>query len=275
LTEVKKIRIALIDLYNNEENRDIGCIENILRSSDRLYDNIPVGYEIYNTRYSGTAPDSGYDIYISSGGPGSPWDGSGSRWESAYFSLLDSIWSHNQNEESKKYFFFICHSFQMMTRYFKLGDVVKKNKESFGIVPVVKTPAGEGDLLLEGLGNPFYAADFRNWQAVNPDLKMFGELGAQILSVEAGSSGTSSEQAMMAIRISKEFAGTQFHPEIDAANMRQYLSLPVGKNLIINNYGERKYNEMLDLAGDPAGIMLTHKVILPNFLRDAIKKLRF
>ena len=272
---MKKIRIALIDLYNNEENRDIGCIENILRSSDRLYDNIPVGYEIYNTRYSGTAPDSGYDIYISSGGPGSPWDGSGSRWESAYFSLLDSIWSHNQNDESKKYFFFICHSFQMMTRYFKLGDVVKKNKESFGIVPVVKTPAGEVDLLLEGLGDPFYAADFRNWQAVNPDLKMFGELGAQILSVEEDSSGTSSEQAMMAIRISKEFAGTQFHPEIDAANMRQYLSLPVGKNLIINNYGERKYNEMLDLAGDPAGIMLTHKVILPNFLRDAIKKLRF
>ena len=128
---MNKVRIAVIDLYNNEPNRDIGYIQNILKHSNSLYNNVPIDYKIYNTRYSGIMPDSGYDIYISSGGPGSPWDGAGSNWEAKYFSLLDSIWSYNQNNSSKKYFFFICHSFQLMVRYFKLGEVTKRNSESF------------------------------------------------------------------------------------------------------------------------------------------------
>jgi hypothetical protein len=39
-------------------------------------------------RQKNEVPDLTYDIYISSGGPGSPLDSIGSDWEAAYFSWL-------------------------------------------------------------------------------------------------------------------------------------------------------------------------------------------
>jgi GMP synthase-like glutamine amidotransferase len=270
----KKIRVAVIDLYNNQENRDIGCIRDLLRGHDGLYNNIPVDFEIFNTRHSSIAPDTGFDIYISSGGPGSPFDGSGSLWESEYFSLLDSLWSHNQNNSSKKYFFFICHSFQIMARYFNLADVIKRSVESIGAVPVNMTDAGRDDIIFSGLANPFFGADFRQWQVINPDQKNFDELGARILAVEGDLSTLDSRRALMAVRINNEFAGTQFHPEVGAPAMRLYLNQPFEKNFLISGYGPERYLEMLESAEAGGKIEKTHKTVLPNFLKHAIEELR-
>lgn len=272
--ESGKVRVAVIDLYNNEENQGIRCIKDILNESNSLYNNISVDYKLFDTRYSGAAPDTSYDIYISSGGPGSPWEGEGSDWEAKYFSLMDSLWSHNQNNETKKYVFFICHSFQIMARYFKLCDVIKRNSKSFGVMPVHKTAEGEKDLLLHGLPEPFYGADFREWQVVNPNKKIFDELGAQVLCLEKERSHLNLERAMMAIRVNDEFVGTQFHPEADASSMYYHLMKPERKEHVVSKYGEQKYFEMLDLLEQPMGIELTQKTVLPNFMKHAINKLR-
>lgn len=272
--ESDKVRVAVIDLYNNEENQGIRCIKDILNESNFYYASIPVEYKFFDTRFSGAAPDTGYDIYISSGGPGSPWEGEGSEWETKYFTLMDSIQSHNQNNETKKYVFFICHSFQIMARYFKLGDVTKRNSKSFGVMPVHKTDAGEKDLLLRGLPEPFYGADFREWQVVNPNKKVFEELGAQVLCLEKERPHVNLERAMMAIRINDEFAGTQFHPEADFASMHYHFMKPERKEHVVSKYGEKKYFEMLDLLELPIGIKLTQKTVLPNFIKHAIEKLR-
>jgi homoserine O-succinyltransferase/O-acetyltransferase len=48
-------------------------------------------------------------------------------------------------------------------------------------MPFKKTDEGKTDLLLNDLSNPFYAADIRHWQVVNPDQKKLSELGAKIL----------------------------------------------------------------------------------------------
>ncbi|PKL82886.1 MAG: GMP synthase [Ignavibacteriae bacterium HGW-Ignavibacteriae-3] len=272
--ESNKIRVAVIDLYNNEENQGLRCIKDILVQADGLYNDVQVDFKFYDTRFSGSAPDSKYDIYISSGGPGSPWEGEGTEWESKYFSLMDSIWSHNQNSETKKYVFFICHSFQIMARYFKIADVVERNSKSFGVMPVHKTLEGSNDFLLKGLPEPFYGADFRQWQVVNPDKKIFDELGAQILCLEKDRPHIPLERAMMAIRINNEFVGTQFHPEADAASMRHHLFQPERKEHVISKYGEEKYNEMLELLERPDGMLMTQKKVLPNFLKHAIEELR-
>ncbi len=272
--ESGKVRVAVIDLYNNEENQGIRCIKDILNESNSLYNNISVDYKLFDTRYSGAAPDTSYDIYISSGGPGSPWEGEGSDWETKYFFLMDSLWRHNQNNETKKYVFFICHSFQIMARYFKLCDVIKRNSKSFGVMPVHKTAEGEKDLLLHGLPEPFYGADFREWQVVNPNKKIFDELGAQVLCLEKERSHVNLERAMMAIRVNDEFVGTQFHPEADASSMYYHFMKPERKEHVVSKYGEQKYFEMLDLLEQPIGIKLTQKTVLPNFMKHAINKLR-
>ena len=138
---MKHIKAAVIDLYNNEENLGIGAIEKLLSDFDGKISSQSLSHQTFETRYKAEVPDLSYDIFISSGGPGNPFDGEGTVWEKKYFKLLEKLWNHNQSSDRKKYLFFICHSFQMMTRFFNLGEVTKRNARSFGIFPVHKTEA--------------------------------------------------------------------------------------------------------------------------------------
>lgn len=269
-----KIKVAVIDLYNGEENQGIRCIRDILNETDCNQPEVALEYIFYETRNKLELPNLDYDIYISSGGPGSPWDGVGSAWEAQYFRLLDLIWTHNHNSQRKKYVFFICHSFQIMARYFKLGEVIKRHSKSFGVMPVHLTEFGKDDSLLHGLQDMFYAADFREWQVVQPNRISFEELGAKILCLEKIREHVPYERAMMAIRINDEFCGTQFHPEADAASMYHHFRQPERKEHVVGKYGEQKYFDMLNLLEVEDGIKLTRKTVLPNFLKDAIAKLQ-
>lgn len=269
-----KIKAAIIDLYNGEENQGIRCIKDILNEIDCHYQNISIEYQQFETRLNSEIADESFDIYISSGGPGSPWEGEGSEWESKYFKLMDKLWSYNQNNSKKKYVFFICHSFQIMARYFKFAEVIKRNSKSFGVMPVHKTESGKSDLLLKQLPDPFYGADFREWQVVSPHKKVFDELGAQILCIEKERIHVPLERAIMGVRINNEFVGTQFHPEADAASMYYHFRKPERKEHVVSKYGEKKYYEMLDLLEDPNGIILTQKIVLPNFIKHAVSELR-
>lgn len=268
------VKVAIIDQYNNEENQGIRCIKDILNETDCLYQDIAIDYKLYDTRFKGEVPSLDYDIYISSGGPGSPFEGEGQKWEADYFSLLDKILSNNQKSELKKHVFFICHSFQIMARYFKFGEVIPRHSKSFGVMPVHLTAAGEKDFLFTGLSDPFFAADFREWQVVQPNKKVFDELGAELLSIEKKRPHIPLERAMMAVRISDEIVGTQFHPEADPASMYYHFRQPERKEHVVSKYGEKKYYEMLDLLEEENGIKLTRKTVLPNFLKHALQQLR-
>jgi hypothetical protein len=161
-----------------------------------------------------------------------------------------------------------------MCRYFKIADVIKRKSKSFGIHPVHKTEAGEKDFLFQDLSNPFFIADFREWQAVQPNKKIIDELGAEILCMEKERPHVALERATMAIRISEEIVGTQFHPEADPASMYYHFRKPDRKEFVVNKYGEKRYWEMLEHLQNPKSITLTHNTVIPNFLKNAVKKLR-
>ncbi|HSP88497.1 MAG TPA: hypothetical protein VLN45_10220, partial [Ignavibacteriaceae bacterium] len=74
-------------------------------------------------------------------------------------------------------------------------------------------------------------------------------------------------------RISKEIAGTQFHPEADPKSMMYHFSQPERKKHIIEKYNEEKYNEMISLLEEPDKIKLTRKTVLPAFLKEAIQNI--
>jgi homoserine O-succinyltransferase/O-acetyltransferase len=271
-----EIKAAVIDLYNNEPNEGIRCIKDILSESDRSNGIAKLDYKVFNTRYKDEIPDLNYDIYISSGGPGSPFDGEGTSWEKNYFNLIDSIWSYNQNNhDKKKYLFFICHSFQMMNRFFKLGKVSKRDKTSFGLLPFTKTEEGFSEKLFAPLPDPFYAADIRLYQVTEPDMSVMNELGAKILSYEIPVVADKKEKAMTAIRISDEIIGTQFHPEADPDSMLYHFRKDERKQQIADLFGPGKYEEMLGWLNDENKLRLTRKTILPGFLNRAIKELNF
>lgn len=269
----KEIKVAVIDLYNNEINEGMRCIKEIISDENNREGGPSVKYDVFETRYKGDIPSIEYDIYISSGGPGSPFEGEGTQWERKYFDLLDKIWNNNQTQEQKKYIFFICHSFQMMSRFFKFAEVTERKVKSFGVLPINRTGDGAKDPILKGLTNPFYSADFRQFQVVQPDAKVFSELGAKVLATEIASEDEKHERAIMSVRISDEIAGTQFHPEADPESMIFHLKQPERKEHVVKLYSEEKYFEMIDLLEQPDKIKLTRKTVIPEFLRSAIKEL--
>lgn len=270
----QKIKISTLDLYNNERNEGMRCIREIVTESIHSNKDLDISYDVSETRYKGEFPDMSYDIFISSGGPGSPFEDKDKQWDKDYFILLDKIWTHNQNSnEQKKYIFFICHSFQMMARYFQFGEVSKRFINSFGVMPFEKTTAGKEDLILGNLSDPFFAADIRHWQVTNPNKKMLDESGAKILSLEIPEEENKENPAITAVRISNEIVGTQFHPEADPESMLYHFKQDERKEFLIKRYNADKYNEMIDWLQHPDKIKLTRKTVIPSFLNYAIESL--
>ncbi len=262
----EKVKLAILDMNNDEPNQGLRCIVDIVKSF-----NYDVDYQVFNVRAKNELPDLNFDIYISSGGPDSPLEEGA--WRQPYLNLVQQLWDFNLKSYSqKKHVFFICYSFQVVCHYFELGELKPRKSTSFGILPIHKTAAGKKDVLLEGLNDPYYAVDSRDWQLVQPRLKVFKEHGASILSLEKIRTHVEYERAIMAVRFSKEFVGTQFHPEADPIGMQAHFSEDINKQIVITNFGEAKYKRMMERMDDPDKIIKTYAHILPTFIRLAIKQ---
>jgi len=97
----RKIRVAILDLYEGHPNQGMRCIRELL-DQYRTEKGIDLEYNEFEVRLQKETPDDTYDIYISSGGPGSPLDSEGSEWEKAYFGWLSLIERHNNDPEAVK-----------------------------------------------------------------------------------------------------------------------------------------------------------------------------
>jgi GMP synthase-like glutamine amidotransferase len=262
----EKVKLAILDMNNNEPNQGLRCIIDIVKLFNK-----EVAFEVFDVRAKNELPDLNFDIYISSGGPDSPLENG--LWRQPYLNFIQELWDFNLNSNSqKKHVFFICYSFQVVCDYFKLGELKPRKSTSFGILPVHKTAAGKKDIILDGLDDPFYAVDSRDWQLIQPRLKVFKEHGASILSLEKIRTHIEYERAIMAVRFSEEFIGTQFHPEADPIGMHAHFSEDTIKQKVITNFGVDKYNQMMDRMDDPDKIIKTYQQILPTFIRTAIKQ---
>jgi GMP synthase-like glutamine amidotransferase len=250
------------------------CIKEIVSEAQVRNNEAEITYEVFDTRFKGEVPGIENDIFISSGGPGSPFEGEGTQWEKDYFNLIQKIWDHNQkNPERKKYIFFICHSFQMMGRFFKFGKVSQRHSKSFGVMPFTFTREGVSDPIFKGLSNPFYSADIRQFQVIEPDRKVFKELGAKILSYEIVDDNEKAQPALAAVRISYEIVGTQFHPEADPDSMLYHFKQDERKKQVVEKYGEERYFEMIRILERPDTIKKTRATVIPSFLNNAIEEL--
>jgi GMP synthase-like glutamine amidotransferase len=270
----KKLKVAILDLYEDVPNEGMRCLRNILREFGEE-NNIQVEWNEFDVRLRNEVPDMSYDIFISSGGPGSPLESRYSDWEKKYFSWLNEVerWNMNPDKLQKKFVFFICHSFQLSARYYNVGIVTKRRSTAFGIFPVHMLEEGFNEPVFAGLHDPFYAMDSRDFQVIQPNYSVFEKMGAKILCIEKERPHVPYERAIMGIRYNEYMIGTQFHPEADVAGMNMYLYREDKKKTIIENYGEKKWHSMIDHLNDPDKILWTHSHVLPNFLNQAVELL--
>ncbi len=265
---MRKIRIAILDLNNGVPNQGMRCIISLVKD---FYDKSVFHgeFKTFDVRQKSEVPNiNNFDIFISSGGPGAPYP-NGEEWEALYNEFLDRIYIHNKTRDNKKFAFLICHSFQLACYHWQLGNVSPRRSTSFGVMPVHKTSEGMEEAFFEGLPNPFYAVDSRDFQVIEPDDKKLENMGAKIIALEKIRPYVNLERAVMAIRFSNEIFGTQFHPEADANGMRFHFSMPDRKKTIIKKFGEQKYQMILDRLDDEEKIMLTEKTVIPTFLRKS------
>ena len=273
-TEKPSIKVAILDLYNGIENEGIRGFKEILERYKTKHE-LDLSYQLFDVRKNCEVPGVEFDIYLSSGGPGSPLDSEGSEWEKKYFNLITQLEQHNQSDDpQKKYVFFVCHSFQLMCRRYQLGYINQRISTSFGILPVHQTSAGKKDPTLKNLDDPFYAVDSRSWQVIHPNEKQFTDLGMQLLAIEKKRPYVDLPRAMMAIRFSEYFVGTQFHPEADSEGMRAHLLNPDRKKEVIDEHGNDKYTQMLELLDDEDKLQHTQNTMIPNFLDEAVLSLQ-
>ena len=265
----KPIRVAVLDMNNNVVNRGVPYIRRMLESyGDALQ------FDVFDVRHKLELPDASYDIYVSSGGPGSPFDFEGG-WNVGYFSLIEELFQHNQHPSvnRRKFVFFICHSFQLACQHFKTGEIKRRVTRSFGTFPVFKTDDGDREPCFEGLPDPFYIADFRDWQVINAYENYLLENNFKVLALEKDRPHVALPRAIMAIRFSETMIGTQFHPEADAEGMFAYFNEADRRAQVIRDFGDDKLEQMLADLEDPQKINLTHQTILPKFLNAAIEEL--
>ena len=269
------IRIAILDLNAGQANQGMRCIRQIISEWSEFH-GIKMQWNEFEVRLKNEVPDLSYDIYISSGGPGSPLESEGSEWEKAYLHWLQKVenWNANPDNSNKKHVFFICHSFQLVCRHYGIGRINKRRKTSFGVYPVHVTHYGQQDPVLHGLPDPFYVVDSRDYQLIFPDFEKLNSIGAKILCIEKYRPHVPLQQAVMAIRFNEYMIGTQFHPEADAVGMSMYLQREDKKKTVIENHGEEKWRSMIEQLNDPDKIMWTYAHILPNFLSEAVKQLK-
>jgi GMP synthase-like glutamine amidotransferase len=272
VTKNQPLRIAVLDMNDGYKNQGIRCINECVSESleslaQRLDCQVPAQVEHFRVRDFGEVPTHRFDIYISSGGPGSPHDGEGKQWERDYFRLLDEVINHNLHRERKTFFFAICHSLQVLCRHFRIAEVMDAPRPVYGIMPAYPNEEGMNFYLLEGLGERFFAFERRNYQVVHPDESELAKLGARVLAIESrhGLRG----KAIMTLSIGDEFVATQFHPEADRdAILRNFLDPEKCADILALN-GEELYNKMLASLRSEDRVKRTRELMIPRFLNRA------
>ena len=140
--------------------------------------------------------------------------------------------------------------------------------------PIHSLPQGKEEIIFDGLKDPFYAVDSRDYQVIEPNHNRMHEMGAMVLAIEKERPHVALERAIMAVRFNEHMIGTQFHPEADAVGMSLHLQTDEKKKTVVENYGHEKWQSMIEQLNDPDKIMFTYSHVIPNFLNVAIEQMQ-
>lgn len=213
------------------------------------------------------------DLYLSSGGPGSPFDGDHEPWSRDYGAFLDAVASSAQaSGEDQKSLFGVCYSYEMIVRHFAFARMARRNGRKFGVMPVYTTRAGQEHPLFAPFGDRLFAFEHRNWEAIDLDESRLETLGGQLLARESRD-GFSKGHALLGFDVTHGIEAVQFHPEADRAGVMNWISRPEQASAFRATYGEETYQAMLRTLDDPSRLARTYALVIPGWMVRSFNRL--
>jgi GMP synthase-like glutamine amidotransferase len=254
------IHIAVLDLYDGSANVGLDCIMDIIEDWSKI-NSVEIITTVFDVRGKNELPKDVYDIYLSSGGPGSPIDTEKLQWDIDYCNWLDQMFAQ------KKPVLLICHSFQLACRHFGIGKVGLRKSKQLGILPIHPT---SNHSIFDQLPDPFFALESRLYQITEPNDEKIEQMGATIIALEKIRPQLPYERALMGVAFSKKMIGVQFHPEATKERLVTYFNTESIKSAVLNDFSEDKWNHIIQSLEDDSKIKHTCNKFIPNFLNQML-----
>ena len=264
------VRVGVIDMNAGHKNEAIRCLGLLIdQFASRVHAANP-GLEVEHIHVSprdkGDVPPDDCDLYLCSGGPGSPFDGDGERWVDDFSRFLDGVVDDNvAHDDRGKAAFCICYSFEMAVRHFGIAEVAPRASRKFGVMPVYTTREGHEHPLLAPFGDRLFAFEHRNWEAIGLDTAKLARMGGQLLARESRD-GVSKGAALMALDFGGGVEAVQFHPEADRPGVMAWVANPDQAEAFKIAYGVTTYERMLKTIDDPMRVARTFALTIPGWM---------
>ncbi|MFO0591829.1 MAG: hypothetical protein U0441_30055 [Polyangiaceae bacterium] len=265
----RPFRLCIVDMNDGHANQAMRCFRTMAaRFFSRVAATNPnVRCELAEVSLRNTEDDiPDADLYLSSGGPGSPFDGDGKEWVNRYYRFLDRVVDAAEDGgPDQQALFAVCYSFEMIIRHFKVAVMQPRQERKFGVMPVYMTPEGQEHPLLSPFADRLFAFEHRNWEAVDLDTRKLASLGGQLLARESRD-GVSKGRAVLGLDVTAGVEAVQFHPEADRAGVVSWVSRPDQAAAFKATYGEVTYQAMLRTLDDPRRLARTFALVIPGWL---------
>jgi GMP synthase-like glutamine amidotransferase len=213
------------------------------------------------------------DIYVGSGGPGSPYDGDEEPWFKDFGDFVDWIYREaDRDDEHQKSLFGVCYTFELLVRHFDVAEVSTRDSRKFGVMPIYTTGYGQKHSLLAPFRDRLFAFEHRNWEAVEMKGKNVEALGGGLLALESRD-GHSKGRGLLGFDFGRGVEAVQFHPEADRAGVMSWVARPEQAAAFRATYGEDTYQAMLRTQDDPNRLARTFALVIPGYLQRRFNKL--
>ncbi len=258
-------------MNNGVANQATRCFRRIVdaftKRVHKANPHVEVMFHHVQPRNLGELPSHEDDIVLSSGGPGSPFDGYDDAWCVGYRDFLDWVVEQNiKSAHTSVKVMVVCHSFEISVVHFKVAEMQKRASLKFGLMPAYMTAHGERADFLAPFGYRLFCWEHRNWEAVGLDAHRLAKLGGSLFAKETHEAGSHKGDALLALRFAPGVDGTQFHPEADKPGVLNWIERPEHKVAVENAYGAALYERMIKSLNNPERLAKTFALLIPGWL---------
>ncbi|APR77765.1 Hypothetical protein A7982_03112 [Minicystis rosea] len=267
---LRPLRICIVDMNNAHVNQAMRCLRGLVsnffdevrkHNPDLVCEKVEV-----SPRDTNDPVPLDCDLYLSTGGPGSPFDGDGQPWVADYGRFCEGVLdAAAKGGADQRALFAICYSFEMVVRHLDIARIAPRAERKFGVMPIYTTSEGQKHPLLSAFGDRLFAFEHRNWEAIDLNESRLNALGGKLLARESRD-GVSKGRAILALDAGPGIETVQFHPEADRPGVMNWVARPEQAAAFKATYGEETYQAMLRTLENPRRLARTYALVIPGWL---------
>ncbi len=266
------VKVCFIDMNAGVENQAMRCLQSVIaRFEGELRESnptLPIEVRSVSPRDTLNPIPRDQDLYIASGGPGSPLEGLGTPWYDDFRRFSDGlVEAHDRDPGDAPAMFAICYSYELVTMHLNIAEVIPRDGRKFGVMPVYTTAAGRRHPLLAPFGDRLFAFEHRNWEVINLDEKRLAALNGSILARESREGQDDKGFAVLAFNVGEAIETVQFHPEADLAGIFNWIDRPEQQRAFVDSYGDLTFDRMLKTIKNPERVARVHHEVIPGWMR--------